>query len=85
MPRIPKGKKRVTLTVNAENWDKAQALAREVHLPRTWLSAELDAMLPAMIAMAEALKRTKMTEKDALNGLIQRFLIERKAMGLEDV
>jgi len=42
-------------------------------------------MLPAMIAMAEALKRTKMTEKDALNGLIQRFLIERKAMGLEDV
>ena len=69
------GKKRVSITVDAESWNKAQSLAKEAGLSRNWLSAQISATLPHIVAVVETYRaKKKATAQDALHELVERLV-----------
>lgn len=69
------GRKRVSITVTIKVWDELMALAKEAGFPQNWLSLELDAFLPALLAgvhqaKADAENKIEMTEEQA----VERYL-----------
>jgi len=74
-PLLGPGKKRVSISVNAENWDRIQALGRQAGLSRTWLSNSIDALLPALLGTIEKIRAEQiMTQKEAMHDLVERLL-----------
>lgn len=63
-------KKRVAITVQAEEWEKLQALGKFLGYKKDWLSKEIQHLVAALIVVADqakqdAVERSQMTEEEA--------------------
>jgi hypothetical protein len=69
-PRTTEERKRVSITVNAEPWDKLRILTKEIGWRDNWFGLEVDRMVAGMLVVAEQAKKDaeeqkKMTEAEA--------------------
>jgi hypothetical protein len=68
---VKPGKKRVMITVDEEPWERLRAHAKKAGLPLNWLSNEINAFIPGLLAVVE------LAEQDARD---QREMSEMEAM-----
>lgn len=79
-------KKRKLLALEAEPYEKLQALVKELGWPKTWLSHEVDRLIAGLLAVAEQAKKDaeelkEMTEAEAqkrYENLMRVFLENKK-------